>query len=236
MIPPPDCTAPGNVFPLQPKVRELSREEAKALVHAAFACERRIKEGIAQIQDDTWALAEHLYEWHRERYWEVVGFETLEAFLAQPEIEMSPRSFFRLVQVWRDLHVTKQLPPVALRQIEVSKAAVILPAVMSGKVKPEKALDDAKALPRRALEQKYRQDGVGNTQTPNPSTEGLKTAENRSEDVTCTSALRPGDRVCMADGSATGKVIKVTVDVLFDSGAKSKVRGDELTLIDGEAT
>ncbi len=213
------------------KAHPVSEQERDELVRAAFDCERAIKAGIAQVHADTWTLAQHLYELHEQRLWELLGFSKLEAFLSQPEIELSHRSFFRLVQVWRDLHVTKQLPPVALREIEVSKAAVILPAVMSGNVEPEKALDDAKALSRRELQRQY----GARTRTPNRPTEGLKSAENRAEDPPSPSApLSPGDRVRLGNGQA-GEVIAIAVEVAFDTGAKERVPMDWLTPVDKEA-
>lgn len=157
-------------FP-QPKARELSKGEADALVHAAFECERELKARIAQVHAGTWAVAEALYSFHGLQGWTLVGYETLEEFLAQPEIGMSRRSFFRLVQAWRDLHVVRQVPAPALSEVEPSKVYEVLPAVMRGDVSPQDALDDAKALGLRDLREKYRLANVRrHGQAPDDST------------------------------------------------------------------
>jgi hypothetical protein len=140
----------------QPEHRELSREEAEDLVHEAFACEREIKANIATIHADTWTLAEHVYEFHELRGWTLVGYETLEKFLAQPEVGMSRTSFFRLFQTWRDLVEVRKVAPERLSEIEPSKVYEVRPAIMSGKVSPDDALDDAQALGFRDLREKYR--------------------------------------------------------------------------------
>jgi hypothetical protein len=143
-------------FP-QPQHRQLTKEEADALRHRAFECERRVKAAIAQLHEDKWALAEALYEFHQERYWELLGgYETLNEFLAQPEIGLRRSTYFRLVQVWRDFVEVKRVEPARLRQIEPSKAYVVLPAVMRGNVKVEDALNDAEALGWRDLREEYR--------------------------------------------------------------------------------
>jgi len=89
----------GHPTPTPP--RELTEAEVDELVHAAFACERDIKAAIAEITADTWTLAERLHAFHELRGWSLLGYETLNEFLAQSEIAMSRSSFFRLVQAWR---------------------------------------------------------------------------------------------------------------------------------------
>lgn len=143
----PDC--PGQH-------RELSSEEAEDLVHEVFETERKIKADLAAIVADTWTLAEHLYDFHELRGWTLLGYETLNEFLAQPDIGLSRSTFFRAVQAWRDLVKVKKVAPARLSGIEPSKAQEVLPAIMRGDVKVDDALDDAVALGKRDLREKYR--------------------------------------------------------------------------------
>lgn len=144
-------------FPAPPQHRELTQAEVDALVHDAFECEREIKGAIRAVHAKTWTLAEHLYRLSEEHHWVHLGYETLNEWLAQPEIGLSRSSFFRLVQAWRDLVQVKKVAPTRLSRIEPSKVQEVLPAIMAGDVYAEDALADAEALGFRDLREKYRQ-------------------------------------------------------------------------------
>lgn len=149
---------------------ELTEEQKEELAHQAFELERKIRARVDAGRQAWWDLAEVLYEFHEVRGWELLGYDTLEEFLGQPEIGMSRRSFFRAVQVWRDLAVVKKLPTSDLKEVEPSKAVEVRPAIMSGSVKPEKALDDAKELSVRDVVEKYRPSAIArHGQQPNGS-------------------------------------------------------------------
>lgn len=151
---------------------ELTQEERDKLVSAAFALERRIKERLGRGRQAWWDVAEALYDFHEQRAWMLLGYDSLEEFLGQPDIGMSRRSFFRAVQIWRDLNVVKQVPVKELREVEPSKAMEVRPAIMAGDVKPEKALDDAKELSVRDVKEKYRPSAIlRHGQAPNGSTQ-----------------------------------------------------------------
>ena len=166
------------------QARELSPDEADALVHRAFETERAIKADLAALHADTWTLAKHLYEFREQRGWTLLGYGTLNEFLAQPEIGISSRWFFRLAQMWRDLVEVKQVSAPTLRDLEPSKVQEVMPAIMSGTVKPDDALADAKALGFRDLREKYRLPAIaGHGQAPDGSTP--LAAENEPVRVPC---------------------------------------------------
>lgn len=137
------------------KAAELTEEESEQLTNAAFDLERVIKARVGGAREAWWELAESLYAFHELRGWTLLGYDSLELFLAQPDVGMSRRSFFRAVQTWRDLAVTKQLPASQLKEIEPSKATQIAPAILSGSVDAEDAMDDAKELSFRDVVEKY---------------------------------------------------------------------------------
>lgn len=145
-----------SAFPARPRARELSKAEADELRRQAFDLERKIKARVQATHAAWWSLAEALYEFHELLGWMLLGYETLGEFLAQPEIGMSRRSFFRAVEMWRDLHIVRRVPARALSELEPSKVREVKPAIMRGHVKPEDALADAKELGYRDVVEKYR--------------------------------------------------------------------------------
>jgi hypothetical protein len=140
---------------------ELTQAEAQSLIDEAFDLERKIKASVGAMHAAWWELAETLYEFHDRKGWAKLGYETLGAFLGQPEIGMGESTFHRAVQMWRDLHVTRQLPKSELQEIEPSKAREVRPAIMAGDVEPEKAISDAKSLGYRDVVEKYRKQPGG---------------------------------------------------------------------------
>ena len=135
--------------------RDLTKREAEALSKAAFRLEVGIKKSFARIHESWWTLSRQLYEFHEGGYWSVLGYDTLEEFLAQPDLGMSRRSFFQMTKLWRDLVVTRQIEPDTLADIEPSKVALVTPALMKGDVSVEDALGDARDLGWRDVREKY---------------------------------------------------------------------------------
>lgn len=159
-------------------------KQEQALVDTAFALERLLKEASAGARRSWWDMAKVAYQVHQQRAWELLGYDTLEEFLGQPEIELSRRGFFRAVQEWRDLVEVKQIPVETLQAIEPSKAHEVRPAIMSGSVKVEQALSDAQELSYRDVVEKYRPSKVAkHEQSPNGSTP--LAAEDEPERVRC---------------------------------------------------
>ena len=135
---------------------EMTKKEAEALVSAAFESEQRIKQAAGNIRVAWWELAEEFYDFHEAGYWSYLGYETLDEFLAQPELGVKRATFFRMTKLWRDLVVTKQLPIETLRELEPSKLREVTPAIMRGEVKPDDAFDDVNGLSFRDIRTKYR--------------------------------------------------------------------------------
>lgn len=129
--------------PDRPQHKALTPDEQKALIDHAFSLGRKIETGQARVAKEMWALAAAVYEFHEGGCWGLIGYDTLEEFLAQSEVAMKRTQFFRLSKMYRDLHVVKRIPMKKLEQIEPTKAQAIAPAVIRGEVKVDKALADA---------------------------------------------------------------------------------------------
>ena len=139
---------------------------------------RRCCQGIRRV----WIhLAADLHEVHDNRAWEVLGHDSFEAWLADPEIDLNPRHVYRMIQVYRELVIDRRVPPGALEGAEVTKVAVVLPAIRAGTVTPEEALSDAATLSRSDLHDGY---VTGNPRAP-------LAAENEPEWHDCPDCGRP---------------------------------------------
>lgn len=126
------------------------------IVSWAHALERDIQRTMADIRRNWAALAANLYEFHAGKAWVSLGYETLENWLAGPEIELSRRTFFLLVETYRELHIERGIHMDEIARVDLTKAQTVLPAVRRGQVSPETALADAEALTRQDLREKYR--------------------------------------------------------------------------------
>ena len=87
---------------------------------------------IESSNQSVWALAKELYEFQEEGGWALLGYETLNDFLAQPEVGMSRATFFRITRCWRTLVVERKVKPKLLAKLEPTKIEVVLPQIVSG--------------------------------------------------------------------------------------------------------
>jgi len=157
--------------PAAPRARELTAKEVEAISASAFQSERRIKKAALGIHGAWWVLAEELYNFHEKGYWRFLNYDSLDEFLAQPDLGISRAQFYKMQKTWRDLVVVKKLSPSTLADIEPAKVAEVVPAIMRGEVKPDDALDDAKGLSWRDVKTKYRPEEQGkHGQKPDDST------------------------------------------------------------------
>jgi hypothetical protein len=134
---------------------DVADQAQQALAKEAFEVERRIVANAQSISVATWELSKDLYELHERGLFRALGYDTLEEFLAMPELGMSRAQFFRLTRTWRDLVVVRQVPEERVRALEPSKVHEVLPKVMKGDAILNDALDDAEHLGFRDLRIKY---------------------------------------------------------------------------------
>lgn len=117
--------------------------------------DQRVKAGLRAGRAAMWMTAEALYEFDRHSGWSTLGYGTRADWLADPEVGMTERSFQRLVRVWREAVIRRELEPPALARLDLSKVEIVLAAVDDGLVKLPDALADAEALGWRELRRKY---------------------------------------------------------------------------------
>lgn len=131
------------------------RSEQERAVKTAFGLEADIVAGIKVIRQQWVKLAGHLFEFQQTQAYATLGYETLEQWLASPDIELSRRTFFALTEAYRELVVNRQVEPTRLGAIDMTKAMEVLPAIRRNQVDLDTALADCEVLTRTDLRDRY---------------------------------------------------------------------------------
>jgi hypothetical protein len=136
-------------------VADLAATDA-GVVEEASRLEREILDTCLRIRATWVELAGQLYTFHEDRCWEVLGYDTFEEWLASPDIDISRRHVFKLIEAYRELVIERGVSTDALGETEVTKVGTVLPAIRRGDVSTEDALADVKALSRTDLVERYK--------------------------------------------------------------------------------
>lgn len=103
-------------------------------------------------------LAGRLHAFHAERAWETLGVESFTAWLGDPDVGLRRSQAYLLIDAWQHVIVDGDVDPERLAAADVSKVAVVLPALKRGDVTVDDALADCEALSRSDLADRYRGD------------------------------------------------------------------------------
>jgi hypothetical protein len=135
--------------PTPAQIVEQEADEARA-VHTQI---------VAALRDGRaagWRLAEALYEFDELRGWSALGYESLNEYLADPEITIRRSTYFELVGTYKAFAVERKIEFERLETIDMSKAAIAARALNAVKASSvEDALADAETLGARDLREKY---------------------------------------------------------------------------------
>jgi hypothetical protein len=147
-------------------VQHSTADPTEAQAAAAHTAELEVKAIIHRMRS-AWAdLAERLYHFSERRHWRALGYRSFEQWLASPEIDLSRREVFYLIEAWRELVVERGVEPKRLERVQVSKVRDVLPAVRRGVVTPDEALSDAETLSREDLREHYAHVGRPGSESP----------------------------------------------------------------------
>ena len=138
-----------------PARKRRSAEEIAA--EKAHEVEGKIKTGTGAIKQVWIALAGHLHEFYTERMWEPLGHDKFESWLGSPDIGLKRSQTYQLIEVYEELVVKRGVSQEELAALEMSKLAVVLPALRKGDVELDEVLSDCESLSRSALREKYGQ-------------------------------------------------------------------------------
>jgi hypothetical protein len=134
---------------------EPSDTEVQDRAEHAYALDQRIKESLRAGRESLWDVAAAAHEFDDQAAWSALGYETIGDWLADPEVSMTRGTFYRIVRVYRELVVRRQLPVADLKELEVSKVDIVLGKVKSGEKSLDTALNDVKTLGARDLRDTY---------------------------------------------------------------------------------
>lgn len=146
-------------------------DPSQAAAAAAFEVDRELKANVRQLRGMWAPIARDLYRFHQGRLWADLGYETFEAYLEDPELELERRWVYDAMAMYEQLVVNRGVSLEELRGFKISKVREVLPAVRRELVPLREALDDARTLRRVDLELKYRGAASdGRTAGPDTST------------------------------------------------------------------
>ena len=146
----------STVRQYQPQARELSDAEREARGELVHRIQQDILDARRRGQVAAWDLARAVYLFHEESGWTALGYEKLKEWLAQPEIGMQERQFFRFVRRYKTLVIRHALDLEDLADLDPTKVDVVLPAIEAHKKDVSEALTDAREMGWRDLREDYR--------------------------------------------------------------------------------
>lgn len=125
----------------------------------AYDLQVQVVEHVAGQRSSWIVLAERLHVFHNGKGWDALGLHSFNEWLGQPEISLGRAEAYAMLGAWRELVLDRDVDPRRLVAVDVSKVAVILPAVRRGEVTADEALADCESLSRSDLREKYHKDG-----------------------------------------------------------------------------
>lgn len=140
---------------MTPVKGEVVDEDPQVAVDLARTAEQKVYAALASGKEAAWGLAEALYDFDEVSGWRRLGHESLEEWLAQPEVGLKKTLYYNLVSSWRSFVVHREIEPSKLRGLEPSKVAIVAKRVAKAQVTVEEATSDVETLGFRDLREKY---------------------------------------------------------------------------------
>jgi hypothetical protein len=138
-----------------PEAQDLTPEQREARIQHCHDLHTQIAASLRAGRDAAWAFARAVYEFDQENGWSALGYETLNDYLADPEIAVRRSTYFQARKRYEKIVIQRSVESSRLDSLDPSKVDLVLPAIEQGKVKLEDALDDVEALGSRDLREKY---------------------------------------------------------------------------------
>src|SRR5271165_3749808 len=119
---------------------EVVDEDPQVAVDLAHTAEKKVYSALARGKEAAWELAEALYEFDEVSGWRRLGHESLEEWLAQPEVGIKKTLYYDLVASWRKMVVHREVEPSRLKLLEPSKVAIVAQRVGKAQVTVDEAV------------------------------------------------------------------------------------------------
>lgn len=121
----------------------------------AFDLQASVVQQVASQRSSWVPLARRLSTFHAGKGWKALGLDSFNEWLAQPEISLNRGEAYSMMRAWRELVEDREVDPLILAALDISKVAVILPAIKKGAVEVDEALSDCEVLSRSDLRARY---------------------------------------------------------------------------------
>jgi hypothetical protein len=142
--------------PMMAPPRQLDDVEQAERAEHCYELHTRIVSALGEGRSAMWRACEALHEFDEEAGWTALGgYETLNEWLADPEVQLKKDAYYRMLRAYRETVVRRGIPMATVETIDFSKVDVVSPRVKSGEVSIEEALSDAQELGWRDLREKY---------------------------------------------------------------------------------
>jgi hypothetical protein len=135
--------------------KDLTPEEQQARAEHCHELHTQIVASLRAGRSAAWAFAKAIYEFDEASGWSALNYETLNEYLADPDVALGRSTYFAAKKRYDKIVVQRQIGSDRLDSLDPSKVDVVLPALEQGKVKLAEALDDVEALGKRDLREKY---------------------------------------------------------------------------------
>jgi hypothetical protein len=156
--------------------RPMSREEYEQWVAEATVHEHEVKAGLKEVRGGLWRAAKALYAFNEEVGWQALGYDTLGEWLGNPDVTLARSTYYRLLSAWHEFHVLRKIDEDTLKTLDLTKAAISLPALKRGEATVEEVMADVEALGARDMRVKY-------THVPDEQVVGVQTdADDNADD------------------------------------------------------
>jgi hypothetical protein len=177
----------------QPPAKAETIGEAPA--RAAHEVAERITNNVQAMRTLWIVIAEDLFRFNELEMYRDLGYTSFEQWLAEPDVDLSRRTVYSLLEVWRELVINKGVKPDELKNVGWGKVQEVLPAVRRGQVTPQEALSDAETLTRGDLRERYRAPAPSNGDAPPAVPSGPDTS------TTYEATDEPAFAICPSCGS-----------------------------------
>lgn len=138
-----------------PTPKPFTEEEYEQWAASAAVDDQQFREGLRGSRSGLWRAAEAAYRFHQSAGWLALGYDTLGEYLADPDITLSRRTFFRMTQAWQEMVVLRQVDAETIDKLDLTKVSIALPALKSGEAQVEDVIADVESLAARDLREKY---------------------------------------------------------------------------------
>ena len=115
----------------------------------AFENDQAIKSLKVDLNVRWLKMAELLYENRKRRYFFTLGYDTFEAYIAQEELGFKRASVYKIIGIYKDLVLTRNVQLVDIADIDSAKLDMIRPELPTGNL--DELLTKARSLSRSDL-------------------------------------------------------------------------------------